>query len=257
MIPLGELRARYDAEMRRDPVPDPHTRVDRDGPVVRVLGDENYVIYSDLEGADAARVVAEQVAYFRRVGQEVEWKTFGHDRPADLEAILARAGFVPDEPETLVVFDLREGLPGGPVPADVTVRRVTDRAGLRDAATANDAAFGAEGTEFLERWSDRLDDPNVGLFVAYVEGSPAATGRVQLTPGRSFAGLWGGGTAPPHRHRGVYRSLVRVRASFARDYGHRFLTVDARETSRPILERLGFVRLTTTRAWVLRPGKTA
>jgi hypothetical protein len=44
---------------------------------------------------------------------------------------------------------------------------------------------------------------------------------------------------------------VLERARLARARGYRFLQVDALPTSLPILERLGFVQLTTTRPYVL------
>ncbi len=58
---------------------------------------------------------------------------------------------------------------------------------------------------------------------------------------------------PDHQGRGVYRALVAARAAEARRRGVRYLTVDARETSRPILERLGFQPLATVRGWTLPP----
>ena len=51
----------------------------------------------------------------------------------------------------------------------------------------------------------------------------------------------------------VRAELVARRAEEARRRGYRFLTTDARETSRPILERGGFVPLTGITGWVLRP----
>jgi GNAT superfamily N-acetyltransferase len=254
MTATRELRELYDREMRRDPAPYAGARIEMLGPIVRVVGEENYVIFSDLGGTDAARVVREQADHFRRAGTEVEWKVFGHDLPENLEALLAAEGFAPDEPETLVVRELRAPLPNETPPCDVEVRRVTDEAGLRDAATAHEAAFGPGDRPFAKRWAAWIHDPTQGLFVAYVGGAPVASGRLEMPTGRSFAGLYGGGTAPAFRHRGIYRTLVAARADIARERGYRFLTVDARETSRPILERLGFVPLTTTRPWVLRPG---
>jgi GNAT superfamily N-acetyltransferase len=257
MTPADELPALYDREMRKDPVQYPGTRIERPGAVVRVVGSENFVIYSDLDDESAPPVVAREAEFFRRRGAEVEWKTFGHDRPKNLPEILAGAGFVPDEPETIVVFDLADGIPGGSRPADVEVRRVTDSTGAEDALRASQAAFGPDGRPFVDRWEEWARDPHYGLFVAYVDGRPVASGRVELPDGKSFAGLYGGGTAPEHRGRGIYRSLVAERAALARSRGYRFLTVDARETSRPILERLGFVPLTTTRGWVLRPDSVS
>ncbi|MGP8077726.1 MAG: GNAT family N-acetyltransferase [Thermoplasmata archaeon] len=257
MIPNDEVLARFDAEMRRDPVPDRGSTVERLGPIVRVVGEENYVIYSALTDADAREIVAEQADHFRRTAREVEWKWFGHDRPAHLEAILADAGFVPEEPETLLVFDLRDGVPRDPGASEAEIHRVTGAAGIRDVLAANEAAFGPDHRGSTARAEERLADPSQALFVAYAEGVPVASGRLEMTPGRSFAGLYGGGTAPSHRRRGIYRGLVHARAALAKSAGYRFLTVDAQESSRPILERLGFVRLTSTRAWILRAGAGA
>ncbi len=107
-----ELLIAFDREMRENPPLFPGVRAERVGPVVRVVGEENMVIYSDLNEANASRVVREQAEFFRRSAARLEWKYFGHDRPPGLEAILASEGFEPEEPETLVVFDLRTGLPG-------------------------------------------------------------------------------------------------------------------------------------------------
>ncbi|MCI4339203.1 MAG: GNAT family N-acetyltransferase [Thermoplasmata archaeon] len=254
MTATRELRELYDREMRKDPAAYAGARIEPLGRIVRVVGEENYVIFSDLGGTDAARVVHEQADHFRRAGAEVEWKVFGHDLPENLESLLAAEGFVPDELETLVVLELPASSRAEPRPPGLEVRRVTDEAGLRDAATVNAAAFGPGGRPFVERWAAWIRDPTQGLFVAYLDGAPVASGRLEMPAGRSFAGLYGGGTAPAFRHRGIYRTLVAARADVARERGYRFLTVDARETSRPILERLGFVPLTTTRPWVLRPG---
>jgi ribosomal protein S18 acetylase RimI-like enzyme len=254
MLDRNEVLTRFDAEMRREPLPDPGSCVERVGPIVRVVGPDSYVAFSDLSEANVREVVASQVEFFRDRGTEVEWKVFGHDRPADLEAILAASGFTPEEPETLVVFDLGEGVPEGSAPAGVEVRNVTGDDGARDSVKAHEVAFGPDDPEVVGRYLRWSRDPNQSLFVAYAEGAPVASGRIELAPGRSFASLWGGGTAPEYRHRGIYRSLVAARAALAFRKGYRFLTVDARATSRPILERLGFSPMTTIRGWVLRPS---
>ena len=60
-------------------------------------------------------------------------------------------------------------------------------------------------------------------------------------------------TLPEFRGRGLYRATVAKRAELARDSGYRWLYSDALPTSRPILERLGFVAITTTTPFLL-PG---
>jgi GNAT superfamily N-acetyltransferase len=74
--------------------------------------------------------------------------------------------------------------------------------------------------------------------------------RINFLPGTDFAGLWGGGTLPAWRGRGIYRALVAYRARLAAERGYRYLDVDASADSEPILRRLGFRRLARTTPYV-------
>jgi GNAT superfamily N-acetyltransferase len=82
--------------------------------------------------------------------------------------------------------------------------------------------------------------------IASFDGTAVAAGRVEYQPDTDFASLWGGGTLPAWRGRGVFRSLVAYRAALASARGFRYLQVDASSDSQPILRRLGFVELATT-----------
>jgi GNAT superfamily N-acetyltransferase len=240
--------ARYDAEIRADPPPE--TGVSRtwsDG-VLRTEGAYNLIGWWDFPAEAAGAIVTREAAHF--AGREVEWKLFSHDGPAGLEAALAAAGFAPEEPETFVALDLETHAPPFDPPPGIAVRQVTDAAGAADLVAVSDAAFGRSEPWRLEALVARLDDPTQALFVAYDDGVPVSSGRLELAPGKAFAGLYGGGTIPNYQGRGVYRALVAARAGEARRRGHRYLTVDARETSRPILQRLGFEVLATVRGWV-------
>ncbi len=253
MADVREILSQYDREMRQDPFPTPGVQVERVGPLVRLRGSFNCILYSHLEEEDAPRVVREQAEFFRGAGTSVEWKVFGHDGPDRLETLLSREGFLPEPPEMLLALPLTEGdLPGGTVPG-IEIRQVQGEAGVRDSLEANLGAFGEEARRNSAEYAEILRAENQALFVAYAQDQPVASARVELPPHRSFAGLYGGGTLPAFRRRGIYRALVAARGTLAKGLGYRYLTVDARETSRPILERLGFLALTRTRPWVLTP----
>jgi GNAT superfamily N-acetyltransferase len=76
-------------------------------------------------------------------------------------------------------------------------------------------------------------------------------------PGTDFAGLWGGGTVPDWRGRGIFRALVAYRAGLAAERGYDYVQVDASLMSRPILLRLGFepVAITTPYLWTPGPAR--
>ncbi len=167
------------------------------------------------------------LARMRELPGHVEWKFYSHDG-AELRERLVAAGLEPEDEETVVVAEAAS-IP--PPPSDVELRVVTD-----------------EFVELAARvFGDRFELPEKAVaVVALVDGEPVSGGRVDLEEGVEFAGLFGGVTLPEFRGRGLYRATVAKRAELAREGGYRWLYSDALPTSRPILERLGFVAITTT-----------
>jgi GNAT superfamily N-acetyltransferase len=248
------LLVQYDAEMRADPPPEPGVSRAWSGGVLRATGRYHAIGYSALAGTDVDREIATQLDFFRTLGRPLEWKLYSHDRPCDLADRLRRAGFEAEPTEHFMLRDLEAGAIEDVGCDGIALIQVRDRAGLEDYVTAGSAAFGRDESWAVEAYRDRLADPTVVLLVAYDGTRPVATGRLELPAKRSFASLWGGGTVPSHRGRGIYRALVAARAWEALWRGYRYLTVDARgDTSRPILARLGFVELSRVTDWVWRP----
>lgn len=247
------VRAVFDEQLRRNVPPSPGARVERDARVTRQVADDGSwtaVLWSDLTAADADDVVAAELA--RATGGLFEWKQYAHDRPADLADRLAAAGLVADPPETVMAADLTEFTVPSQPPDGVRLVRVDDEAGLDAMLDVSLAVFGSvhPGTRDAVRRSLAHDPRPVEALVAYAGETPVSAGRVEFHPGTDFASLWGGSTVPAWRGRGVFTALVSWRAARARERGHRYLQVDAMPTSRPILERLGFVPLVTTTPWV-------
>ena len=140
-----------------------------------------------------------------------------------------------------------------PLPAGVEVRAAEDAEAVAVWVEVNELAVRRAprwgwSACCCARWStERPRDLGV---IAYADGEPVSAGRIEFNERSEFASLWGGGTLAEWRRRGIYRATVLERARLAHERGYRFLQVDALPTSRPILERLGFVQLTTTRPYV-------
>ncbi|MET8979654.1 GNAT family N-acetyltransferase [Streptomyces sp. NPDC004539] len=255
----ADILALYDREMREGARPDStDARIERTGKVVRQIASAegwSGILWSGVDEGDADAVIAEQVALYTALGREFEWKTYSHDTPADLGRRLKAAGFVPDDEETLLVAETESQLPGAEPPEGVRLEAVTDLAGVELMVRANERAFGRDGSWLRDLMRVRLAQDS-GLLVAVVAlagDEPVSSARMELIPGTRFAGLWGGGTVPEWRGRGIYRALISYRARIAAERGYRFLQVDASEDSRPILEGLGFARLSTTTPYLYTP----
>ncbi len=245
----SDILRRFDRELREDPPPADGVLFERDGAVVREISDETTIVFHRFGEADARGRVDQELARARARGQPIEWKVYAHDLPPSMPRWLAAAGFAPDLPETLVVRDLVDH-PAAPVtdPA-LEVTLASETAGGDDALRVRRSAFGDEDDTAADRFRSLLTDPAVRTFVVRRDGRAVSSGRVDLPAGRTFASLWGGGTVPDARHRGAYRALVEARAACAAEAGFRYLLVEARETSRPTLERVGFVPLDAVQGW--------
>jgi GNAT superfamily N-acetyltransferase len=147
------------------------------------------------------------------------------------------------------IHDLPSGVD---LPKGVRLRPVTDPAGVDLVADVHERAFGTSGARLREQLLAQLAQTpdTVVMTVAMAGDLPVCAARMELHPGTEFASLWGGGTLPAWRGRGIYRALIAHRARIAAESGYRFLQVDASSQSRPILQRLGFVPLSTTTPYV-------
>ncbi len=244
--------ALYDRRMRRGALPDgPGARIEHMGAVVRQTGareDWNGVLWSGLDPSTADAAIAAQIRHFAAVGCEFEWKLYAHDRPDDLAGRLRAAGFTAGPEETLMVAATGDLDLGHRPPEGIRLCPVLDAAGVEAVIQVHERVFGPDGGRLRHRLLARLAAaPDTAVAVLAVAGDrPVGAARLELTPGAPFAGLWGGGTVPDWRGRGVYRSLVAFRARVAAGHGCPWLQVDASDMSRPVLRRLGFVPLTST-----------
>jgi ribosomal protein S18 acetylase RimI-like enzyme len=220
-------------------------------PAVRVLGDEGSwatVVWSALDAETADAAIADQIARFAALGSDFEWKLYSHDRPADLGERLIAAAFLPGPEEALLVADTAELPTEIALPEGVRLLPVTDAEGVRRVVQAHEEAFGVPHASLERRLLAQLAEgpASMSAVVAMAGDVPICAARIEFSAGTQFASLWGGGTAPAWRGRGVYKALVAYRTRLAIERGYRYLQVDALPDSLPILIRLGFVRLGTT-----------
>lgn len=275
MIESSRLLSVYDERLRTAAEMTGATAVHRLGPlwIGSFPGPRLFVSYRDLGDIDedgasalAARLVsllhalAAELPADAGAGSEpgassveVEVKTRGHDRaPGWIEALTA-AGFIAQEPESIMLGPV-SGLLGPRPPAGVTVRRADTLRELSRAAAVADAVFGgSRGADLVPELYARLraGEP-VQQWIAEEAGEVVSTGRIDVVVGTGVAGIWGGATLPSHRHRGIYRALTAARAqAVAAEYAVEWIHSDSTEDSRPVLEASGLTRIGTTTPYVL------
>ncbi len=255
------LLAAYDDQLRTDAETPGAVAVTRHGPLrlVTFAGGRGFITYRDLGGADAdmiRQLVAEALAHYQAVPEisRVEWKTRGHDHAPGLHEVLLENGFVPEEPESIMIGEARVLAVDVELPEGVTLRRVTEEADVRAMSAMHGEVFGDPvsddmGDSLLRRLS--FDD-GMELWVAEVQRQIVSAGRLEPVHGTGFAGIWGGATRREWRGRGIYRALTAARARSALGMGKTLINSDSTEYSRPILERSGLVKVSTTTPYTWR-----
>lgn len=248
------LRA-YDEQLRTDAETPSAVSVERLGPLrlVTFRGGRGFVTYRDLGGADAdgvRRLVGEGLERLMTdpTITRLEWKTRGHDHAPGLHEALTAHGLTAGEPESIMVGPLTGLAVDVPLPDGVTLRRVSSEADVRAMSAMQDEAFGEpvserEADALLRRLS--LDD-GMELWVAEAGGTIVGAGRLEPVAGSDFVGIWGGATLPAWRGHGIYRALTAARARSALAGGWTLAHSDSTEYSRPILERAGLRKVSTT-----------
>ncbi|GKU77461.1 GNAT family N-acetyltransferase [Paenibacillus sp. L3-i20] len=223
-----------------------------DGPVVRqvsLTGTRHYITYSNLNEEQADAIIDAQIAYFKARGEQFEWKLYDYDQPTNLQEKLRARGFDIGEAEALLVMELHEDHPLLAVDIPDTIRPISDDAGIDEIMAMEEEIWNEPHDVFgMGLKADLKNDPeSLKIYAAYnADGRVVSAAWMYLQEGTSFGSLWGGSTLPNYRGKGLYTSLLAVRAQEAWKRGYTLLTVDASPMSRPILEKRGFLCLGIT-----------
>ncbi|SCK35949.1 Acetyltransferase (GNAT) domain-containing protein [Streptomyces sp. WMMB 714] len=256
----GALRAVYDERIRGGPPEQlPGVVYERDGPVVRSVGQFRGFVFpprdTGVRGAALDRLIARQRDRFAERGEAVEWRTHEHDEPPELPGRLLAAGFTPERRRT-VLLARTSGTPQEPdLPEGVVVRRVTGERDMRRIAEMQSEVWGGDLSWLAGVLTGRTAaaPEETVVLTAEAAGRVVCTAWMFLSVETGHAGLRGGTTLPGWRGRGIYRSLVALRAKAAAERGVPYLHVEASADSRPVLTRLGFHAVTTMTPYVWTP----
>lgn len=207
------------------------------------------------------RVLAAANAFF--AGREGGYGVLveaGAEHP--LEAEVRGRGWRIDEEEPALVLPLIPRPPSPP--AALEIRRVADEPTLRDYRATADAGFAPEGagaddaggpepsiSEALVPSLGCALDPDIALFVGYIEGAPVATSGVLRM--EKTANIHGVTTLAPYRRRGIGAAMTWAAIAEGAARGCVSAALRASAMGLPVYLRMGFVPACVFRTYAL-PG---
>jgi len=219
--------------------------------IIRDVSDDGKnceIVYSSCSENDLDQTIKHQIEVARNARYELEWKVYGHDRPHDLGERLLAAGFKTGEKEMFMVSSVNNETLNRFDVCSCDIRCVTSKEGLKDVQMISEEVYAKSYETQITRWGAMLENhpQSMSIYVAYIDGEPAASGRVYFQESSKFAGLFGGQTRERFRKRGLFTQLVAVRIREALSRRIAYICVDALPTSEPILRKRGFESVTYT-----------
>ena len=181
-------------------------------------------------------------------GIRTDWYLGPSMRPDNLVSDLLALGLrEPEDGSGTLQALLIDREPTG-IPANIETHEITTMSDFAAAGELQGEAFGMSDEQreiarnaraiYFEEYQQTKDRSTISV-VATIDGRVAGAASAMLSDRGLF--LIGGATAPWARRQGVYRALVGARWRYAVARGTPALTIHARrDTSAPILRRLGF-----------------
>lgn len=247
-----ELLALYDDTMRRNASVAGCTRekTAQSSRYSTASGSLRYVMWHEFSAADTDSCIVEEITAATGSVQALMWKVYDHDAPTNLgERLLAR-GFVDHDPCMLMAAPTTRVLAAlDDAPNQIDVRRLLEANDLDAYQDIWDSVWPtAPNARYVNDYRTLATDRDSGVvfFAGFsLAQEPISSGYLFHAPGSPFALLCGGATKAAWRNQHAYSAMLVARAKCALERGARYLSVEASPQSQPILERLGFERLST------------
>lgn len=206
----------------------------------------SHISYFNLSPDKVDDTIKAELEFFKQHQVSFEWKTYDTDSPSNIGERLLAHGFKKGEPESFMVLEL-DTIAHSFAESDSVVE-VHNLAGIQDAINVQQQVWGGDMSGQLAHLiaSKEFAPNDISIYLVYENNKPVTSGWIVYNGESPFAGIWGGSTVDGYRGKGYYSALLHKRINDARRKGKKFLTIDASEMSRPIVEKHGFKKVATT-----------
>ena len=217
-------------------------------------GSQRYIMWHDFRESDVAAAIDAELAAVRGNAKVLMWKLYAHDSMhAELREALIARGCNENDHSTLMATPVQSLITALAATQKSTSTNLT----VRELMTSNDLdAYqniwddvwpDAPNSRYVNDYRALIEkhEPGIAFFAGFDGDNPVTSGYMFHAPGAPFALLCGGTTKAAWRRQHAYTRMLAVRAEAALERGTTYLAVEASPESKPILERLGFIPLST------------
>jgi GNAT superfamily N-acetyltransferase len=248
-----EILGIYDRETRAEPKYPPIVRVVHTPYFVKLVGPGKFTFinYWQIPAQQTARIMHEEMQSLKQFGGKVMCRVYQHDVPKDLENCLANEGFEQLDSVTLTLLPLQQHDLKQDKAPDIQIRELKNAQDVADFLGVTEAAFGQPSPQDHAYIEESLKFSNFKYYLAYLKQQPVGAARFIVPEHSRFGFFFGGCVIPKYRRRGIYSALIKTRLQLAKSLNLEFICNEAKESSRPIMEKIGFHSISKARTWYL------
>ena len=219
-----------------------------------ITGSQRYIMWHDFRLSGVAASVDAEMIAVRGNAKVLMWKLYAHDSTHDelREKLIAR-GCNENDHCTLMATPVRAFIDAliAAQPSSVpglTIRELVNAKDLDAYENIWDDVWpDAPNSRYVNDYRALIEkrEPGIAFFAGFDGDNPVTSGYMFHATGAPFALLCGGTTKAAWRRKHAYTRMLAVRAHAALQRSAKYLAVEASAESKPILERLGFMPLST------------
>jgi len=243
----------YDRETRAEPRYPPVVTVVHNQYFVKLVGPGNFtfISYWQIPPQHTALALHDEMQSLKQLGGKVMCRVYQHDVPKDLENCLANEGFEQLDTVTLTVLPLLQFELKQDKSPDIQVKELRKAKDVADFLCVTEAAFGQPSPQDHAYIEESMKFPNFKYYLAYIKQQPVGAARFIVPEHSRFGFFFGGCVLPEFQGQGVYSALIKTRLQVAKSLNLEFICNEAKESSRPIMEKIGFHSIVKARTWYL------
>jgi ribosomal protein S18 acetylase RimI-like enzyme len=213
----------------------------------------NRIVHARFEANDLDAKIEAALAPFKSRGVPMLWHIGPSAQPSNLGERLLAHGFTHTAEEPGMAADLSALEGDQSLPPGLSIEQVQDTESLKTYSQITARAFDSPdeiGNAIFRIEASLIQHSARRLYLGFSEGEPVAAALLFL--GAGVAGIYGVGTIPEARRRGIGRAMTVVPLLEAKAIGYRIGVLHASPMGEGIYRRLGFQRYCTLGRYVWR-----
>ncbi len=196
---------------------------------------------------NAEKIIDSEIAYFKSIHKNFEWKLYDFNQINSLEDILKRKNFIFKRENSLMFAS--SDLKLNKISPQVEVIKATSPQDYAAIGSIQESVWNESSESFISALAQEANVPQsrMDVYYAKVDNVPVSCGWIRHYGEISF--FFGGSTIKEYRGKGAYSALVQARIDCAKTRGSKYVVSECSPDSERVLKNICFQKAGNVRVY--------